>query len=98
MDGELTPVTRKLGTHGQTFGSTNLKGRVLSCEIGVPYQRTPEAVEIILGLAKKHLYAGLIALRYVKRSPATLAFTCHAPYTCTIELPGAYASRTESFY
>ncbi len=96
--GQLPVVAKSIGTHGQTFGGTDLRGKVLSCELGVPLDRTPQAVEIIVDLAKSHSFAGVIALRFVKPSEATLAFTRHAPYTCTIELPGAYAHRTKEFF
>src|ERR1700687_2858575 len=95
---QLKVVPPQIGTHGQTFGGTELRGRVLSCEIGVPLARTPEAVDITIQLANAHSFAGVVALRYVKPSDATLAFTRHGPYTCTIELPGTYSERTKDFY
>ena len=85
-------------THGATFGATNITPGGLSCEVGVAIGDTPAAVDAILEVARDHPFAGVIALRFVRPSDALLAFTCFAPYTCTIELPAAASARSRDAY
>lgn len=92
---QLQPTERPvLGTHGQIFGATSIRGHAMSTEIGVALPDAGRAVEAILEVAAAHPFAGTVALRYVKASPALLAFTYLAPITCTIELPAVGSART----
>jgi hypothetical protein len=70
----------------------------MSTEIGVALQHASAATEAILAVAHDHAFASPVALRYVKASSATLAFTCFAPITCTIELPAVSSQRTAEAY
>ena len=89
------PFTQSLG---DTFAATTTAGFIMSCEIGVAQSDARRAVEAIIGVAGKSPWPGLCAVRYVKASPAFMAFTRFAPVTCTIELPSAGSSLTaESF-
>jgi len=91
------PVSGRVGTHGQTFGGTKIRGKALSTEIGVQLWDTPKAVNAILEVASLHSFVGVIALRYVRGSAALLAFT-KFDVTCTIELPGVGSHRTIDFF
>jgi len=90
-----TPVR---GTHGQIFGSTSINGLAMSTEMGVALQDAGHAVDAILAVAADYPFAGTVALRYVKASPALLALTHFAPTTCTIELPSLGSERTQQAF
>ena len=91
-------LTGSTATHGKTFGATHITRGGLSCELGVAVADTPAAVDAILEVARTEPFAGVIALRFVRSSDALLAFTCFAPYTCTIELPAADSPRSRRAY
>jgi hypothetical protein len=94
LDRMVPPTTGSvLGTPGQTFGATDIRGPVLSTELGVALQHAEAAVDAIVEVARRNPFGGVIALRYVKASDALLA---HAPFTptCTIELPAVGSRRT----
>lgn len=80
-----------------TFNAASVRGTAMSAEIGVPFDRSVDAVDILTACKEINHYAGIIACRFVKASPALLAFT-HFPVTCTIELPGVKTSNTQKFY
>lgn len=86
-----------VGTHGEIFDATKIKGKSLSAEIGVSLDDVRRAVEALIQVADKYHFAGVIALRYVRRSAALLAFT-KFDTTCTIELPAAGSHRTLEYY
>jgi hypothetical protein len=69
-----------------------------STELGVNISDASQAVKLILAIARQSNFAGLVGLRFVKNSSATLAFTRFSPLTCTIELPGLNSNNTNNFY
>ena len=83
-----------VGTPGQIFADSVPTNGGNSIEIGVPLGSAGRAVEAILGVCREHTFGAPLALRYVKRSSATLAFTSLAGITCTLELPGIDSART----
>jgi hypothetical protein len=96
---QLQPTTAPiLGSHGQIFGATEIRGLAMSTEIGVALPDAAAATEAILAVAQRHPFASPVALRYVKASSATLAFTRFEPITCTIELPAVGSQRTAEAY
>jgi FAD/FMN-containing dehydrogenase len=98
VEAQLKPANGERATPGRTFGSTSIRGSVLSSELAVSLADSRRALETIVGVAKAFPFPGLVAARFVKASRATLAFTRFAPVTCTIELPGAGSPRTTQFY
>jgi hypothetical protein len=82
---------------GDSFVSKPGKGSA-SAELGVPVDKSKTAVQRIINVAKAKKFAGLIGVRFVKNSAATLAFTRFSPLTCTIELPGLNSENTQDFY
>jgi FAD/FMN-containing dehydrogenase len=97
-EAQLKPANGERATPGRTFGSTSIRGDVLSSELAVSVADSRRALETIVGVAKAFPFPGLVAARFVKASPATLAFTRFSPVSCTIELPGAGSSRTTQFH
>jgi FAD/FMN-containing dehydrogenase len=98
VEAQLKPASGGRGTPGSTFGSTAIRGSILSAELGVALVDAPRALDAICAEARAYPFPGLAAARFVKSSPATLAFTRFAPVTCTIELPGAGSARTAEFH
>jgi hypothetical protein len=73
---------------GVAFGDSQPTGGGTSLEIGVPINRVGDALQAIWSVTDQHAFGAPLALRYVKGSNAMLAFTCYAPLTCTLEMPG----------
>lgn len=87
----------RVRTPAEIFSPNLTYQKEMSAEIGIPLDETERAVDVMLGLREVKGYPGVIALRFVKGSQATLAFT-KFPTTCTIELPAGYARRTVVYY
>jgi hypothetical protein len=94
MDQQLKTISGTIATPGQTFVAGNIRGPVLSTEIGVALADAERAVDAIIATARRFPYGGTIALRFVKTSPALLALTRFSPITCTIELPSVGTRRS----
>jgi hypothetical protein len=97
MDMELAPYERIRATPGYTFGPTSIRGRGMSTEMGFELQHIRRAVEIISEVAKSYPFGGVVAVRYVKRSRALLAFTKYEP-TATIEIQAVDSARSREAY
>ncbi len=82
-----------LGTPGQQYGDNPPESGVTSVELGVPLSRVSETVQAIFAVFDAHPFGAAVALRYVKAGDALLGLNCHAPITCTIELPGIDSDR-----
>lgn len=83
------------------FGDSTIyrpKNGGASVELGVPIEKAQEAVDSVNATASSSSFAGVIGIRFVKNSLATLAFTRFAPLTCTIELPAVNSQATQQFY
>lgn len=83
------------------FGDTDIprmKNGGASTEVGVPVALARKALDIVLSCPSITDFAGLIGVRFVKNSKATLAFTRYAPLTCTIELPAVNSLTTQKLY
>ena len=87
-----------VGTPGQIFSDSVPTNGGNSTEIGVTLASVGRAVDAILGVCREHPFGAPLALRFVKRSSATLAFTSLADITCTLELPGIDSARTREGY
>lgn len=93
----VTPMD-EVGTLGEIFRATDVRGKGTSTEMGISHSDSSESFERILSVHdKKGPYAGIIAYRYVKKSDATLAFTCFDK-TATIEMQAVYSDRTQDFF
>ena len=94
----LFPEGEASGSRGEIFSSTAIKGKSLSAEIGIALADAVRAIEVLTKTAQSYHFPGLLALRYVRRSNALLAFTKFDPVTCAIELPAAGGHRTQEYY
>ncbi len=92
-----TPMD-ELGTLGEIFRATDVRGKGTSTEMGIDQKNAADTFERILSVHDtKGPYGGIVAYRYVKKSDATLAFTCFDK-TATIEMQGVYSDRTQKFF
>ena len=85
------------GTLGEIFTDTSTRGAAASVGMGIPLGQVRRAVELALQVNEDYPAAVLLALRYVKASEATLAFTRHRDYTCILEFDGPLSQRTRTY-
>ena len=85
----LPPVDLEAtGTIGEIFWDAGYQGPAFACAVGVDHKDSAKAMELLANLAKTEgPIPGIYALRFVKQSGATLAFT-KFPVTCMIEIDG----------
>jgi len=77
-----------LGTLYETFWDAPYKGPAFACSFGVDSKDSEKALKVLVDLTKNEgPIPGIYAMRFVKRSEATLAFT-KFPITCMIEIDG----------
>ncbi len=90
MKGTLFPKldTEVTGTLGEIFWDSIHKGPAFAFTIGVDHSQTSKALDLFVQLARNEgPIPGAMALRFVKASEATLAFT-KFPVTCIVEMDG----------
>ncbi|MXV51501.1 FAD-linked oxidase [Pedobacter sp. HMF7647] len=85
----LPPVDLELtGTLYEIFWDAGYQGPAFACSVGVDHKDSPKALDLLVKLAKEEgPIPGIYAMRFVKQSPATIAFT-KFPVTCMIEIDG----------
>ncbi len=69
----------------------------MSCELSFDADNALSALFQVLAVAQAEPFMGIIALRYIKQSKATLSFA-RFPVTVAMELPGVGSKRTKWFY
>lgn len=85
-----------VGTRGEIFGDTELRGKLISAAVGFPMEEASRVIRMMVELnADKRFgpFAGVYALRFVKSTQATLGFTCFSPRTCVLELDCVWSDR-----
>jgi hypothetical protein len=97
---QIKPVAFALATPGQTFSSTDSHGSGLSMELGVAPADVSAVLRCIAQVAAEFPFAGLMSVRYVKASPALLAFTNTrlAPIVAAIEIPCVGSQRSHEAF
>ena len=68
--------------------TSNTKCPATSMEIAVPISHILQVVEVITTVLQTHLLAAPLAMRFLPKSSATLAFNQYDDFTVMIELPG----------
>ena len=91
----LPEVNEKtLGTLYETFWNAPYQGPAFAISFGVDHTDSRKALEVLVNLTKsKGPIPGIYAMRFVKQSEATLAFT-KFPVTCMIEIDGIQWKKT----
>ncbi|RIV18057.1 FAD-binding protein [Fibrisoma montanum] len=85
-----------VGTMADFFGYTNIRGKASSAAIGIDATDSPRVLEEIIELNKQSAFPGVLGLRWVRQTPATLGFT-RFPVTCVLELDGIESTPTRQF-
>lgn len=88
--------TSAIGTVGETFRNTIFRGQLFSCAFMVDRLNIPEIFDIVLEINKEIPFAGVIAMRFVKGTKATLGPSMFEN-TCVLEMDGADAKINHDF-
>lgn len=85
----LPPVDLQLtGTIGEIFWDAPYQGPAFACSVGVDHTNAATTLGLLAKLAREEgPIPGIYAMRFVKQSRATLAFT-QFPVTCVVEIDG----------
>ncbi|MDB5193345.1 MAG: FAD-linked oxidase [Segetibacter sp.] len=85
----LPPVDMEAtGTLAEIFFDAPYQGPAFACAVGIDSANSPKALKLLIELARKEgPVPGIYAMRFVKQSNATLAFT-KFPITCMLEIDG----------
>ncbi|HMI03049.1 MAG TPA: hypothetical protein VK541_11240, partial [Pedobacter sp.] len=85
----LPPVDAEAtGMLSEIFYDAGYQGPAFACSVGVDHRDSPKALQLLVDLAKDEgPVPGIYAMRFVKQSGATLAFT-RFPVTCMLEIDG----------
>jgi hypothetical protein len=90
---------KQFGRLSEIFNNTKLRGKLASAAIGLPLSSVKRVIEVLMEMNESAgPFVGLFAFRFVKSSPATMAFTRFAPVTCVLELDGILSPETLGFY
>lgn len=85
-----------MGTVGETFRNTVFRGQLFSGAYTFDRKDIPQIVDIALDINKKIPFAGVIALRFIKGTKATLG-PAQFPNTCVLEMDGVDADVNHKF-
>lgn len=100
VKGSYKTFRNVLGTRGEIFGDTELRGKLISSAMGMPMTEVNRVLNLMLELNGDNRFgpfAGVYALRFVKATAATLGFTRFAPQTCVLELDCVWSKRMLKF-
>jgi hypothetical protein len=91
------PSPAQLGTVGETFAETNIRGQAASAAIGVSAADTAKVWDLICEQNAKTPFPGVVGIRYVKGTKALLGFT-KFPTTCIMEMDSADSEVSNKFF
>jgi len=76
------------GTLGEIFWDTTQQGKAFGCAFGIDHREAGRALDLMISAMKENgPIPGILSMRFVKASEATLAFT-RFPVTCILEVDG----------
>ena len=76
------------GTIAEIFWDAPYQGPAFACAVGIDHTYSLQALELLAALARDEgPVPGIYAMRFIKQSKATLAFT-KFPVTCMLEIDG----------
>lgn len=81
--GEVTTV----GKLSEIFWDAGYQGKAFACSFGVDHSNASKALELMAKVTRDNPIPGIFAMRFVKSSEATLAFS-KFPFTCMVEIDG----------
>lgn len=98
LGASLTLFEKQIGTVGEIFNNTTLRGKVLSAAVGISTGDVNKVADMMLEINKTiGPFTGLFSFRFVKQTKAMLGFT-RFPYTCVMELDASASDNTYTFY
>ena len=84
------------GTLAEIFWDAPHQGPAFACSVGIDHKDSPKALELLSKLVNDEgPIPGIFAMRFVKQSQATLAFT-KFPITCMLEIDGVLWEKTNN--
>ncbi len=83
-----------VGKLSEVFWDTGFQGKAFACSFGVDHTHSSKALELLAKLTREHPVPGIFAMRFIKKSEATLAFS-KFPFTCMVEIDGIQWSDKE---
>ncbi len=95
----LTLYENAIGTIGEIFNNTTLRGKLLSAAIGIPNDKVMDVIDVLKEINQDidiGNFPGLFAFRFVKGTKATIGFT-KFDHTCVVEMDGAYNDRSIAY-
>ena len=85
------------GLHSEVFPATKIRGKVTSSGVAVAAADAVRTLQLVLDAhAEAGPFAGVLGIRYVKGTRATLGFT-RFPQTCVIETDGVANEQARDF-
>lgn len=76
-----------VGRLSEIFWDAGFQGKAFACSFGVNHKNSSKALELMAKVTRENPVPGIFAMRFVKSSKATLAFS-KFPFTCMIEIDG----------
>jgi hypothetical protein len=93
----IRPATLNPKTIGSIFRDTRFTGNIASFAFAVASSDLPATLDHIIEETAVNAFAGAVAVRFVKGTPATLGFTRYA-HTCVIEMDGLDINRNHEAF
>jgi hypothetical protein len=88
---------RSTGTIGEHFTNTKFRGKAASAAIAIDTANASRAIDEIVKINSKTVFAGGLALRFIKGTPALLGFS-KFPKTCVLEMDGVESATSRKFF
>ncbi|HET9040861.1 MAG TPA: FAD-binding protein [Gemmatimonadales bacterium] len=88
-----TTVANVCGEPGQMFRDTTTRGKTAGAAVGVPLDRTRDAIEVARTEIGRTRAPALLAIRLVRSTKATLGFTSFEPATAVIDIDCPQSNR-----
>ena len=76
-----------VGKLSEIFWDAGFQGKAFACSFGVDHTNSAKALELLAKLTRENPVPGIFAMRFIKQSQATLAFS-KFPITCLVEIDG----------
>ncbi|MGB5818385.1 MAG: FAD-binding protein [Saonia sp.] len=76
-----------VGKLSEIFWDAGFQGKAFACSFGVDHTHSSKTLEVLAKLTREHPVPGIFAMRFIKRSEASLAFS-KFPFTCMVEIDG----------
>lgn len=98
LESQILPAVNEetIGTLYETFWDAAYQGPAFACSVGIDSRDSVKALAVISTMTKQEgPIPGIFAMRFVKQSDATLAFT-KFPITCMLEIDGVLWTKSSA--